>query len=94
MKVELDPSVNPSIRSSIFAGETEMNKLIQRFQWEQTPLGLPDQWPQSLVLSVNLLLNSKFPMFVWWGPDYISIYNDAYAVILGEKHPNALGKPG
>jgi PAS domain S-box-containing protein len=94
MKIEINPPANSSIRRSLFAGDSEMNRMIQSFPWKQTPLGVPDQWPQSLVLSVNLLLNSKFPMFIWWGTEYISIYNDAYAVILGEKHPSALGSPG
>ncbi|HYH16114.1 MAG TPA: ATP-binding protein, partial [Flavisolibacter sp.] len=44
--------------------------------------------------SVNLLLNSQFPMFVWWGKDLTAFYNDAYRVIAGEKHPDMLGRSG
>jgi hypothetical protein len=40
-----------------------------------------------------LMLANRFPMLLWWGPDYICIYNDAYIPILGLKHPNALGLP-
>src|SRR6185436_8573587 len=33
------------------------------------------------------------PMFVWWGPALVNIYNDAYAPMLGAHHPQAFGKP-
>ncbi len=56
-------------------------------------LGPPSAWPQSLRSVVELLLNSKFPMFVAWGEDLGFIYNDAYAPILGTRHPAALGMP-
>lgn len=60
--------------------------------WTQSPLGPPHLWPQSFRSIVGLLLNSKFPMFVAWGPELGFVYNDAYAEILGDKHPTALGK--
>src|SRR5262249_33958426 len=47
----------------------------------------------SLKWSVELILASGFPMSVRWGADLIMIYNDAYAALLGNKHPDALGKP-
>ncbi|HJW16822.1 MAG TPA: ATP-binding protein [Flavisolibacter sp.] len=71
-----------------------MGDLIRKKDWNTTPLGLPGTWPQSLRTTVNLLLNSKFPMFVWWGEDLTTIYNDAYIIIAGEKHPDLLGKSG
>src|SRR6185369_13958550 len=57
-----------------------------------SPLGPPDTWPQSLRTVVGLLLQSRFPMFVAWGRDLGFLYNDAYAEILGAKHPAALGR--
>lgn len=71
-----------------------MGELIRKKDWSSTPVGAPDTWPQSLRTTVNLLLNSKFPMFVWWGPELTTIYNDAYRPIAGEKHPSLLGKSG
>jgi PAS domain S-box-containing protein len=71
-----------------------MGELIRQKDWSSTPLGLPENWPQSLRTTVNLLLNSKFPMFVWWGEELTTIYNDAYIIIAGEKHPDLLGKSG
>lgn len=72
----------------------EMGALIKAFDWTKTPLGPPENWPENLRVSVSILLNSQFPMFVWWGPEMITIYNDAYRIILGDKHPNALGNSG
>lgn len=71
-----------------------MGELIRTKDWSQTPLGTPQTWPQSLKTAVSILLNSRFPMFVWWGPQLLTFYNDAYMVIAGEKHPEALGTPG
>lgn len=71
-----------------------MGKLIRTKDWSTTALGSPDSWPSSLRSSISILLNSQFPMFIWWGPEEITLYNDAYRLILGEKHPKALGAPG
>jgi hypothetical protein len=80
--------------TTFFSGGGEMGERIRSYPWENSPIGSPDKWPPSLLASVNLLLNSKFPMFIWWGEEYITLYNDAYIVILGDKHPDALGRPG
>ncbi len=72
-----------------------MNDLTRNYNWSSTPLGTPDQWPQSLRTTLSILLNSRFPMFLFWGTDLICFYNDAYRPSLGNngKHPWALGKP-
>ncbi len=70
----------------------EMSALMRRFDWSSSPLGLPQNWPQSLKTAVGIVLSSKFPMFVAWGPELRFIYNGGYAEILGEKHPAALGR--
>ncbi len=44
-------------------------------------------------MMVSLLLANRFPMLLWWGPQYIQIYNDAYRPVLGSKHPQFLGRP-
>ncbi|GAB3036278.1 PAS domain-containing sensor histidine kinase [Spirosoma pulveris] len=73
-----------------------MGELTRQFDWSATALGAPAQWPQSLRTTVSILLNSRFPMFLWWGPELIQFYNDAYRPSLGNngKHPGALGKAG
>lgn len=75
-------------------GGGEMGKLVRAKDWSETALGAPYAWPSSLQTAVSILLNSRFPMFIWWGPELITIYNDAYCEIAGEKHPGALGRPG
>jgi signal transduction histidine kinase len=75
-------------------GGGEMGALIRAFDWESTTLGPTREWPQTLRTALAILLNSKYPMFVFWGPDLIKIYNDAYRPVTGDKHPWALGRPG
>jgi signal transduction histidine kinase/CheY-like chemotaxis protein len=65
---------------------------MRALDWSTSPLGAPESWPQSLRVVVSLLLQSRFPMFVAWGPDLGFLYNDPYAEILGTKHPRALGR--
>jgi len=70
-----------------------MGALMRKFQWENTVLGAPRTWPQSLKTAVRIVLTSQQPMFVWWGDSLVNIYNDPYRGILGGKHPKALGQP-
>lgn len=74
-------------------GDGEVAALITSYDWSTFPLGAPAAWPQSLRATVQLIIGSKFPMFVAWGTDLRFFYNDAYAEILGAKHPAALGEP-
>ena len=66
---------------------------VRNFDWSKTPLGPRERWPRPLWQAVEIILASGFPMAVRWGPELISIYNDAYIPILGDKHPAALGLP-
>ena len=74
-------------------GGGEMGKLIRAHDWAQTPLGAIDSWPQSLRSAVSILLPSKAQIILFWGPELVAIYNDAYRPVLGAKHPAALGVP-
>jgi two-component sensor histidine kinase/GAF domain-containing protein len=69
-----------------------MGERLRAHDWSTSPLGPPETWPQSLRTSVSILLNSGHPMFVAWGPELGFLYNDAYALILGDKHPAAVGR--
>ncbi|MDY0746900.1 PAS domain-containing protein [Paucibacter sp. R3-3] len=60
--------------------------------WDGTGLGPLPSWPQSLRSAVSICLGSRFPMVVLWGPQLTMLYNDAYAPLLGDKHPWALGR--
>lgn len=70
-----------------------MGELIRSFDWAQTSIGTPDTWPQSLRSYLSLLLNSKFPMLLFWGPELLCFYNDAFRPSLDDngKHPGILG---
>jgi PAS domain S-box-containing protein len=68
-----------------------MGERMRGFDWSSSPLGPPEHWPQALKTGVGILLSSKFPMFLAWGPELRFLYNDAYAEVLGGKHPAALG---
>jgi PAS domain S-box-containing protein len=85
--------VRTSGASRWLTGGGEMGKLIREVDWSKTPLGPIDSWPQSLKTSILLTLNSRYPMFVWWGRELTNLYNDAYIPILGARHPGALGEP-
>ena len=74
------------------AGGGEMSELIRERDWSQTPLGPIEEWPQSLKTSVSICLASRFPIVLYWGPECVVLYNDAYRTILGSKHPWALGQ--
>ncbi len=68
---------------------------MRSLDWSTTRLGPVEHWPQSLRTSVSLCLNSRFAIIIWWGPELIMLYNDAYRhMTLASKHPAALGNPG
>jgi PAS domain S-box-containing protein len=81
--------------ADFLAGGGEMGALTRAYDWSATPLGKPDTWPQSLRTALRILLNTNHPMFIWWGPELIQFYNDAYRQTMGpERHPSALGQRG
>jgi signal transduction histidine kinase/CheY-like chemotaxis protein len=83
--------MTPAPGLAFLASNTLMARAMREKDWSSTSLGPPQQWPQSLRAVVNLMLGSAFPMFVAWGPQLHTLYNDAYSDILGAKHPGALG---
>jgi PAS domain S-box-containing protein len=78
--------------TAVLSGGGEMGALMRATDWSTTPLGPVEEWPQSLRTAVSILLDSRFGMYIAWGPRYAQIYNDGYRPILGStKHPQALG---
>ena len=72
-----------------------MARRMRAFDWASTPLGPMETWPPALLTAVSICLDCAFPIFVWWGPELVMLYNDEYVPILGPaKHPSALGQPG
>ena len=87
--------INRPTSADFLAGGGEMGALMRAYDWSRSPLGKPETWPQSLRTAVRILLNTNHPMFIWWGPDLIQFYNDAYRQTMGpERHPSALGQGG
>lgn len=74
-------------------GGGELGALMRSRDWSRTSLGDPAAWPQSLRSAVSILLPSRAQICLFWGPDLIAVYNDAYRPTLGLKHPWALGQP-
>ena len=74
-------------------GRGETGALMRRHDWSASTLGQPQDWPEALKVLVSLVLGSDQPIFVLWGPDSSILYNDGYARILRDRHPQALAKP-
>ncbi len=73
-------------------GGGEMGALMRSIDWSRTAVGAVPTWPQSLRTALSILLETGFPMYIAWGPEFIQFYNDGYRPILGStKHPAAMG---
>ncbi|NEX61918.1 hybrid sensor histidine kinase/response regulator [Noviherbaspirillum galbum] len=80
-------------KRQVFSGNGDIAALLGKTDWRASPIGEPDSWPRSLSTMVSFALHSPLAMAVVWGKDMITIYNDAYGKILGDKHPAVFGKP-
>ena len=69
-----------------------LRELIASKDWASTPLGAMEGWSEALRTTVETCLGSRFPVIIFWGPSLVQVYNDAYAPIIGVKHPAALGQ--
>jgi PAS domain S-box-containing protein len=87
-------SQQQQLAEQIFAGNSEMAILMRSLDWTTTSLGAIATWSQSLRTAVNICLNSRFPMVIWWGQELVLLYNDAWRAIPGNRHPKALSSPG
>ena len=79
---------------TFLAGGGEMGARMREMNWSSTSLGSPETWPQSLRSTLGMLLPSKAQIVLFWGPEFIVLYNDAYRPVFGAKHPSALGLSG
>jgi two-component sensor histidine kinase len=91
MTLQLDKAM--AAAPAFLAGGGEMGAAIRGFDWAATRLGPPDGWPRTLKTCLSIMLASRQPMWIWWGPQLINFYNDPYLSIIGGKHPKALGQP-
>ena len=86
---EISDSSSRAETLSFLTGGGEMGERIRAFDWAGTELGPPDRWPAPLRTAVRILLTTNHPLFIFWGPNHICLYNDAYSRSLGPKntHP-------
>jgi signal transduction histidine kinase len=89
----VSPRDDGGTADAVFTGGGELGALCREFDWGSTPLGPVDAWSHSLRTTAATVINSRHPMFLWWGPELIQIYNDGYRPSLGVggRHPRALG---
>lgn len=96
-RTQTEDSQNAAISTaapSFLRGGGELGALMRAHDWHSSPLGAPQTWPEPLQLSIALSLNSRQPMYIWWGPELLCFYNDAYRRSIGsERHPASLGQP-
>ncbi|BEL11841.1 hypothetical protein Q0Z83_100320 [Actinoplanes sichuanensis] len=72
----------------------EMGARMSTLDWSATPIGDPSTWPPELADAVATMLASRAQIIIFWGPEYVVLYNDAYTATMGSKHPGFLGRPG
>ncbi|MFC0679749.1 PAS domain S-box protein [Lysobacter korlensis] len=82
---------DPNPLYSLLPKQSETVGLLMRLGGEKTGLGPIETWPEPLRNALGIMLNCRFPMFIWWGDRMINFYNDAYIPILGKRHPEAFG---
>jgi PAS domain S-box-containing protein len=92
--VEAKASARLEAPPEFLLGGGEMGALMRSMDWRGTKLGPPENWPESLRACVRTALNSHSPVLIWWGPEWIMLYNDECRQLIGPKHPAAMGSPG
>lgn len=89
-----DTSLSPvQGQGDFLKSSSAMAPLIRQYDWATTSLGPIEQWPVTLKGILEVGLNSRLPVCIYWGPEFILLYNDAWSVIPGDKHPACLGQP-
>ncbi|WP_144150506.1 response regulator [Paraburkholderia sp. BCC1885] len=86
-------ALRASLTTNFLLGGGEMGALIRAYDWNSTSLGAPENWPQGLKTAIRIMLTSRQPIWIGWGPELLFFYNDPYKSIVGGKHPVALGQP-
>jgi CheY-like chemotaxis protein len=90
-----DGAVEQDCSTFWLEGGGEAGAAARSCDWSSTALGPVESWPVTLKAIVGVMLRSRHPMFLWWGPELIQIYNDAYIPSFGAgKHPAAMGQRG
>jgi hypothetical protein len=76
----------------LFPGDSEMARRLRAVDWSKTPVGPVSGWSETLPTMIPFLLANRFPLLLWWGPEYVQIYIDAYIPVPGLKNPRSVGQ--
>ena len=87
----LRPGVTAAPAHDFLAGGGEVGACLRALNWSETPLRSPEHWPQSLKTIVRVMLDSRYAMWMLWGPDLTFFCNDAYLPTVGIKREWVLG---
>lgn len=79
--------------SNDFTAAGAIERLIETYNWEASPLGPRVRWPNCLSASMDILLPARAQIVLFWGEEFVALYNEAYAPTIGDKHPRAFGRP-
>lgn len=69
-----------------------MGQGIRDYDWAKTPIGSISEWTQSLRFTVLNCISSNFPVAVYWGPEHVMLFNDAWYNYFDSKFPFDLGQ--
>ena len=81
------------MRAADFTTAGALTAVYDAVDWTAGPLGAPDDWDPALRSALRLALGTRFPVGLFWGPDLVLLYNEAFVELIGDKHPAALGTP-
>ncbi len=82
-----------AVAEPLFLGGGVAGALVRAHDWTKTSIGSPGDWPIALLSQVRTMLATQQPMSILWGPELVSLYNDGFLPLLGEKHPAAMANP-
>src|SRR5690242_13648590 len=86
-------SMVPTLPAQAQPGRKSCGDLMTAVDWAATALGPRSRWDPAVAATVELVLASPMPMAFCFGDDFVLLYNDAYADLIGALHPAALGRP-
>jgi len=88
-----EKAARQSTDADFLADGGELGAKMRALDWSDSPLGPPHHWSQALKTTVSMLLAAQAQIVLFWGPNFVALYNDAYAPGIGANHPRALGRP-
>lgn len=83
----------PSERDEVIPTSDRVESRIAKIDWSDSELGLREHWPPALRCALDICLRAQFPIVIYWGPNFVQLYNDAAGAMFGARHPAALGRP-